>query len=162
MVRLAIFAALAALVVLSTTTALTFDYDVRILNRKEGGWLNGHNSPQFTPIVVEEKSAGDLGIWNVANYGERDHIFINRGSRFAVVTPRTGGPLETSAALIPPAVVRLEDVDVSTYRIKDIDTGLYWTREHSKVFLHHLDTSDDNQIWEFRPQRFDDELAFWE
>ncbi|KAG0255955.1 hypothetical protein DFQ27_005987 [Actinomortierella ambigua] len=162
MVRTAIFAAVVALVVLSTATALTFDYDVRILNRKEGGWLNGHNIPQHAPIAVEEKSASTLGVWSIVDADEGEHIFYNSGSRLPVVPPRRGMPLETAAVFSPPARVRLEDVDVSAYRIKETSTELYWTRINSLVFLRPLDPSDDNQIWEFRPQGFDDEFAFWE
>ncbi|KAF9155256.1 hypothetical protein DFQ26_009787 [Actinomortierella ambigua] len=162
MVRLAIFAALAALVVLSTTTALKFNYDVRILNRKEGGWLNSYNNPQFTPIVVEEKSAGDLGVWNIVDDGRKGHFFFNKGSRFPVVPGNPGGPVMTSAARTVPARVLLESVDVSAYRIKDIANNMYWTRILNQVYLRPLEPSDHNQIWEFRPQGFDDEFAFWE
>ncbi|KAG0255956.1 hypothetical protein DFQ27_005988 [Actinomortierella ambigua] len=164
MVRLAIFTSLVALVVLSTATALTFDYDVRILNRKSGGWLNGVDGYHWSPIVVEEKSHGDFGIWNILKAVEEEdyYNFVNIGSGFPVMPTRPDKPLMTSGARIPPSRVRLEVVDVSAYRIKDIVSDLYWTRVHNEVFLRPLDSSDDNQIWEFRPQRFDEEFAFWE
>ncbi|KAF9158539.1 hypothetical protein DFQ26_007507 [Actinomortierella ambigua] len=159
MVRLAIFA---ALVVLSTTTALTFNYDVRIRNRKEGGWLNGRDTTQFAPIAVEEKPDGDFGIWAIRDVGKDSHFFYNKGSRFPVLPTRPDEQVMTSAVRIVPSYLRLESVDVSAYHIKDIKTSLYWTRVDNEVFLRPLDPSDDNQIWEFRPQGFDDEFAFWE
>ncbi|KAF9158538.1 hypothetical protein DFQ26_007506, partial [Actinomortierella ambigua] len=158
MVRLAIFTALVALVALSTATALTFDNDVRILNRKSGGWLNGEDGYHWSPIVVEETSRGDFGIWNIEKaVGEEDqYIFYNKGSGFPVMPTPPDKPLMTSGVRIPPSRVRLEVVDVSAYHIKDTRTNLYWTRKRNEVFLRPLEPSDDNQIWEFRPQGFDD------
>ncbi|KAG0255954.1 hypothetical protein DFQ27_005986 [Actinomortierella ambigua] len=162
MVRLTIFTALATLVVLSTTTALTFDDDVRIRNRKEGGWLNGRDTPKFAPIVVEEKPAGAFGVWAIRDADEESHFFYNKGSSFPVLPTNQERQVMTSGVRIVPSYLRLESVDVSGYHIKDVKTSLYWTRVDNEVFLRPLDPSDDNQIWDFLLRGFDDEFAFWE
>ncbi|KAG0255957.1 hypothetical protein DFQ27_005989 [Actinomortierella ambigua] len=159
MVRLVIFTALVALVVLSTATAQDL---YRVLNRKEGSWLNGHTGPDDAPIVVEEKSAGDLGIWRIVNDGGRSHTFYNKGSGLPVVSLDSEDPLMTTGAHIPPSRVRFEAVDTSAYRINDIETNLYWTRIDNEVYLRPRGASDDNQIWELQPAGFDEEFAFWE
>ncbi|KAG0255953.1 hypothetical protein DFQ27_005985 [Actinomortierella ambigua] len=164
MVRLAPLTALVTLVVLSTATALRFDYDVRILNRKSGGWVNGHDGLSYAPIVVEEKSANAFGVWSVKQAPDNGpNYIVNKGSESPIITPLDEEqPLVTFGGRLPPSFVRLEDVDVSAYRIQDTRTELYWTRERNLIYLRDLNTSDDNQVWEFRPEGFDDEFAFWE
>ncbi|KAF9155254.1 hypothetical protein DFQ26_009785 [Actinomortierella ambigua] len=153
---------LVTLVGLSMVTALKFDFNVRIRNRESGGWINGHNGPGYAPIVVEEKSASSLGVWRIDDGGEETNVVFNQATGLPVVVTDTGHPLATLKSLLPAARVLLEVVDVSAYRIKDIETELYWTREGREVFLRRPNSIDDHQIWEFRPQGFDEEFAFWE
>ncbi|KAG0258536.1 hypothetical protein DFQ27_004596 [Actinomortierella ambigua] len=161
MVRLALLTVLIALVVLSTATALKFDYDVRIYNRAADGWVNGCDEAMYCPMTVEEKSAGPFGTWIINEVDEEVNTVRNQGTKYPVVVLDPDEALGTFVGKVPPAVVRLENVDVSAYRIKDLVTDSYWTRKRNQIFLRPLDPSDDNQIWEFRPAGFDEEFAFW-